>query len=178
MISRAASPRTSFRSAASLRDFVVQVIDALWFVTVFAFSALFILAATDWRLAVPLALWIAGYVATLGYFVPRIRKRSQELAHKRATLTGRIVDSYTNIQTVKLFAHLEREDEQAREAIVEHTDAFHRQTRTITWLNLTVSTSNSALLVNHRRRSACCCGAPAPSRSATSRSRPASRCAS
>ena len=134
------------QSAASLRDSVVQVIDALWFVTVFAFSALFILAATDWRLGVPLALWICGYVATLGYFVPRIRKRSQELAHKRATLTGRIVDSYTNIQTVKLFAHLEREDEQAREAIVEHTDAFHRQTRTITWLNLTVSTSNSALL--------------------------------
>ncbi len=134
------------QAAASLRDSVVQVIDALWFVTVFAFSALFILAATDWRLGVPLALWICGYVATLGYFVPRIRMRSEELAHKRANLTGRIVDSYTNIQTVKLFAHLEREDEQARDAIVEHTAAFHRQTRTITLLNLTVSSSNSVLL--------------------------------
>ena len=55
----------------------------------------------------------------------------------RATLTGRIVDSYTNIQTVKLFAHLEREDEHAREALVDHTAAFHRQTRLITLLNLT-----------------------------------------
>ena len=64
--------------------------------------------------------------ATLAYFVPRIRRRSEELAHMRATLTGRIVDSYANIQTVKLFAHLEREDDHAREALADHTAAFHR----------------------------------------------------
>jgi ATP-binding cassette subfamily B multidrug efflux pump len=66
----------------------------------------------------------------------------------RATVTGRIVDSYTNIQTVKFFAHLEREDEHAREALADHTEAFHRQTRLITLLNLTVSVSNSVLLVS------------------------------
>ena len=136
------------QAAASLRDSVVQVIDALWFVAVFAISALVIFAETDWRLACPLALWIAGYLATLAYFIPRIRRRSQELAHMRATLTGRIVDSYANIQTVKLFAHLEREDQHAREALLDHTAAFHRQTRMITLLNLTVSTSNSLLLVS------------------------------
>ena len=124
------------------------MIDALWFVAVFAISALVIFAATDWRLACPLALWIAGYLATLAYFIPRIRRRSQELAHMRATLTGRIVDSYANIQTVKLFAHLEREDQHAREALLDHTAAFHRQTRMITLLNLTVSTSNSLLLAS------------------------------
>ena len=136
------------QAAAALRDSVVQIIDALWFVTVFAFSALFIFAQTDWRLAGPLALWIVVYVLALSYFVPRIRRRSETLAHMRATLTGRIVDSYTNIQTVKLFAHLEREDEHAREALVDHTAAFHRQTRLITLLNLTVSVSNSVLLVS------------------------------
>ena len=136
------------QAAASLRDLVVQVIDALWFVAVFAISALVIFAETDWRLACPLALWIAGYLATLAYFIPRIRRRSQELAHMRATLTGRIVDSYANIQTVKLFAHLEREDQHAREALLDHTAAFHRQTRMITLLNLTVSTSNSLLLAS------------------------------
>ena len=136
------------QAAASLRDSVVQVIDALWFVAVFAISALVIFAETDWRLACPLALWIAGYLATLAYFIPRIRRRSQELAHRRATLTGRIVDSYANIQTVKLFAHLEREDQHAREALLDHTAAFHRQTRMITLLNLTVSSSNSLLLVS------------------------------
>jgi ATP-binding cassette subfamily B multidrug efflux pump len=136
------------QAAASLRDSVVQVIDALWFVAVFAISALVIFAETDWRLACPLALWIAAYLATLAYFIPRIRRRSQELAHMRATLTGRIVDSYANIQTVKLFAHLEREDQHAREALLDHTAAFHRQTRMITLLNLTVSTSNSLLLAS------------------------------
>ena len=136
------------QAAASLRDLVVQVIDALWFVAVFAISALVIFAETDWRLACPLALWIAAYLATLAYFIPRIRRRSQELAHMRATLTGRIVDSYANIQTVKLFAHLEREDQHAREALLDHTAAFHRQTRMITLMNLTVSTSNSLLLAS------------------------------
>ena len=135
------------QSAASLRDSVVQIIDALWFVTVFAVTSLVIFAGTDWRLACPLALWIAGYLAALAFFVPKIRRRSEQLAHMRATLTGRVVDSYTNIQTVKLFAHLEREDEHARQALVDHTAAFRRQTRLITFLNLTVSTSNSVLLV-------------------------------
>jgi ATP-binding cassette, subfamily B, multidrug efflux pump len=136
------------QAAASLRDSVVQIIDALWFVTVFAVSALVIFAETDLRLAGPLILWILVYVSALSYFVPRIRRRSEALAHMRATVTGRIVDSYTNIQTVKLFAHLEREDEHAREALADHTAAFHRQTRLITFLNLTVSVSNSILLVS------------------------------
>ena len=65
----------------------------------------------------------------------------------RATVTGRIVDSYTNIQTVKLFANLEREDDHASEALANHTAAFRRQTRLITLLNVTVSSSNSVLLV-------------------------------
>jgi ATP-binding cassette, subfamily B, multidrug efflux pump len=136
------------QAGAALRDSVVQIIDALWFVTVFAFSALFIFIATDWRLACPLVLWILVYVSALFFFVPRIRRRSEALAHMRATLTGRIVDSYTNIQTVKLFAHLEREDDHAREALADHTAAFRRQTRLITFLNLTVSLSNAILLVS------------------------------
>ena len=135
------------QSAASLRDSTVQVIDALWFVTVFSASALTILAETDWRLTLPLGAWIVVYATTLALFVPRIRERSQVLANRRAVLTGRIVDSYTNIQAVKLFAHLEREDDHAREALKAHTDDFQRQTRLITLMNLCVSSGNGALIV-------------------------------
>jgi ATP-binding cassette subfamily B multidrug efflux pump len=135
------------QTGVSMRDSVIQVIDSLWFVAVFVATALAILISADWRLAVPLALWVAAYVGALAYFVPRVRARSQYLADRRATLTGRIVDSYANIQTVKLFAHLEREDVHAREALTAHTDAYRSQTRILTLLNLCVSAINSLLLV-------------------------------
>ena len=124
------------QTGPSLRESMVQIIDALWFVAIFAVSALVIFAQADWRLGCPLALWILAYVAALAYFVPRIRAPLRAIAHMRAIVTGRIVDSYTNIQTVKLFAHLEREDDHAREALVDHTAAFQGQTRLITLMNL------------------------------------------
>ena len=135
------------QAAPSLRDSVVQIIDAFWFVTVFAVSALVIFMRMDLRLVAPLAFWIVAYIATLVAFVPRIRRRSEQLAHRRATVTGRIVDSYTNIQTVKLFAHVAREDDHARDSLADHLAIFHLQTRLITLMNLTVSTLNSVLLV-------------------------------
>jgi ATP-binding cassette subfamily B multidrug efflux pump len=135
------------QTGASLRDSVVQVIDAIWFVTVFAMSALVIFAGADWRLACPLVLWIAGYVATLSHFVPRIRDKSVMMSEMRSLITGRIVDSYANIQTVKLFAHIEREDAHAREAIEQHTATFQSETRLITLMNVTVSLMNSALVL-------------------------------
>ena len=134
------------QSAASLRESTVQAIDALWFVATFATTALVLLARADIRLAIPLALWIAYYVGVLVVMVPRIRRRSEELAHERANLTGRVVDAYSNIQTVKLFARIEREDEDGREAIVSHTAAFHRQTRLLTWLNLFVIAGNNLMI--------------------------------
>jgi ATP-binding cassette subfamily B multidrug efflux pump len=135
------------QTGPALRESIVQIIDALWFVAIFAVSALIIFAQADWRLAGPLALWILAYVAALVYFVPRIRRRAEAIARLRAIVTGRIVDSYANIQTVKLFAHLEREDAHAREALVEHTAAFQSQTRLITVMNTTVSVLNSVLIV-------------------------------
>ena len=135
------------QTGPALRESLVQIIDALWFVTIFAATALVIFAQADWRLALPLAAWICAYASALGWFVPRIRRRSETLAHMRAILTGRIVDSYTNIQTVKLFAQIEGEDRHAGEALDDHLKAFHRQTRLITIMNAIISSSNSSLLL-------------------------------
>ncbi len=135
------------QTGPALRESIVQIIDALWFVAIFAGSALVIFAKADWRLGCPLALWILAYVTALAYFVPRIRRRAEQIAHMRAIVTGRIVDSYTNIQTVKLFAHLEREDAHAREALVAHTATFQNETRLITVMNTSVSGLNSVLIV-------------------------------
>ncbi|MGB8900324.1 MAG: ABC transporter ATP-binding protein, partial [Methylocella sp.] len=135
------------QTGPSLRESVVQIIDAVWFVTMFAVSALVIFAQADWRLACPLALWILAYVATLRHFVPQIRNRSAVMSEVRSVLTGRIVDSYTNIQTVKLFASPEREDDYARASLAEHTATFLSETRLITLMNATVTILNSILIM-------------------------------
>ncbi|MBN9019887.1 MAG: ABC transporter ATP-binding protein [Rhizobiales bacterium] len=135
------------QTGPALRESVTQIIDALWFVIIFAISALVIFADADWRLTIPLTLWIVCYVATLVHFVPRIRDRATAMSEVRSVLTGRIVDSYTNIQTVKLFAHPDREDDYARDILVEHTETFRSETRLITLMNATVSTLNGILIV-------------------------------
>jgi ABC-type multidrug transport system fused ATPase/permease subunit len=68
------------------------------------FAAMALLGGTDWRLALPIAVWFPAYALLLRVLVPRLRDRSRKASEARSLLTGRIVDSYTNIQTVKLFA--------------------------------------------------------------------------
>jgi ATP-binding cassette subfamily B multidrug efflux pump len=134
------------QTGPSLRDSVVQILDTLWFVGVFSVSALVLFAQADWRLALPLALWILAYVVTLIHFVPQVRDKAMQMSEMRSVVTGRIVDSYTNIQTVKLFAHPEREDAHAREALEEHTAVVRSETRLITLMNVCVSVLNAVLI--------------------------------
>ncbi len=134
------------QTGPALRESVVQVCEAIWFVAVYATSAMILFAELDWRLVLPVAAWIAFFVGVLVYFVPRIRDLSTEVSEARSMLTGRLVDSYTNIQTVKLFAHAGREDAYAEEALRDHTAAFRTETRAITVMNGLVTTSTSILI--------------------------------
>jgi len=140
------------QTGPALRESVVQVTDALWFVAIYATSALVLFADNDLRLTIPLLLWIAGFIGLLSYFVPRIRDRAAIMSEARSMLTGRIVDSYTNINTVKLFAPADprfgqREDDYAREGLADHTGKFRAQQRLITGLEATVWTLNGVLVV-------------------------------
>ena len=134
------------QTGPALRESAVQVCDALWFVTIYAFSSLVLFGQLDAWLTVPLAVWIGLFVFVLIYFVPRIRKRSVIVSEARSMLTGRIVDSYTNIQTVKLFAHTAREDDYARDAVEDHLKKFRHSTRLITAMSSTVVTMNGLLI--------------------------------
>src|SRR5262249_35568107 len=89
------------QTAPALRDSVVQVIDAIWYAAVQWIGAAIIFAAADWRLLIPLVAWLALYGGALVVFVPRIKERSTAASEARSMLVGRIVDSYTNILTVK-----------------------------------------------------------------------------
>ena len=82
------------------------------------------MALSDWRLALPTLLWSAGYVVFLRYFVPRMRDLSKLSSEGRSLVMARVVDSYTNILTVKLFARPAQEDAYVREAIDEHQEAI------------------------------------------------------
>ena len=145
-ISPGASPSKIIQTGPALRESVVQVCDALWFVTIYSFSSLVLFGQLDTWLTVPLAIWIGLFVFVLIYFVPRIRKRSVIVSEARSMLTGRIVDSYTNIQTVKLFAHTSREDDYARDAVDDHLKKFRHSTRLITAMSSTVVTMNGLLI--------------------------------
>ena len=105
------------QSGQSLGDFLINLIQSIWFFTVFSITSIGLFAALDWRLALLLALWFAAYFGILAVTLPEVRRRSKIRSHARSSLNGRIVDSYTNIQTVKLFAGTDNEDLFGREAL-------------------------------------------------------------
>jgi ATP-binding cassette subfamily B multidrug efflux pump len=135
------------QTGPSLRESVVSATNAVWYIIVYGTSAVVLLASIDLRLALPMLGWFCGYVLMLRYFVPRMRDRSRAMSEVRSALTGRIVDSYTNILTVKLFARARDEDDFVRESIDEHTTTFRRQLRMTTRYILTLNLINACLIV-------------------------------
>jgi ATP-binding cassette subfamily B multidrug efflux pump len=131
----------------AVRECVVSSIRAIWYIAIYGISALVLMAIADWRLAVPTALWVAGYVVFLSYFVPRMRDLAKKSSEMRSHVMGRIVDSYTNILTVKLFARARDEDAFVREVIEQHTAAMAAHMRLITRFMLVLSAMNALLLV-------------------------------
>jgi ATP-binding cassette subfamily B multidrug efflux pump len=99
----------------SLRDSAVAAVDALWHVLIYSISALVLFAEADWRLMIPLICWMVLYILSLYYFVPRVKERAVISSDARSKLMGRIVDGYSNIATLKLFAHTSMEQQYARE---------------------------------------------------------------
>ena len=136
------------QTGPALRESAIEAIDAVWFVGVYWLAAIVLFADADVRLIAPLVAWLVLYVAALFYFVPRLKQMAVETSEARSMLTGRIVDSYTNILTVKLFAHTEREDDYARFAMQEQLDKIRLQLRLTTWMEMTIVTMNGALIVS------------------------------
>ena len=131
----------------AVRDSVANSCDIVVWVVVHWIGTMLLFFWADWRLTIPLLVWLAGYIVALRYFVPRIEKLSHAASESRSALMGRIVDSYTNMMTVKLFAHAEREDQFAKEAIAENVQKFQEQTRLNTEMEVTLWTLNGIVLV-------------------------------
>lgn len=117
----------------TLRSSVVSVVSVVWYLVALGLITSGILAAASWWLVLPVALWTLAYIGFLIAIVPQIRRGSKAIAYARSDFVGRIVDSYTNIMTVKLFARPEEEDQFVREAVDQHTARMITQHR---WLSL------------------------------------------
>ncbi|MGI9416018.1 MAG: ABC transporter ATP-binding protein [Hyphomicrobiales bacterium] len=134
------------QTALGVRETVLEITEVLLYVSVYFTGGLILFASSDLRLTAPMLLWLAGYVATMYHFIPRLKEISKEQANARSVVTGRVVDSYTNIDTVKMFAHADREDSYARAGMEVFLDTVHRQMRLVTWLTITLNILNGFLL--------------------------------
>ena len=133
------------QTSLAVRETVMKLLDVLMYILVYFISMLVLIAQADYRLVLPMLGWLAGYIAIQLYFVPRLRRISEEQADARSTMTGRIVDSYTNISTVKLFAHNQRELSYAKESMNGFLATVHKQMRMVTGLNVCVQSLNYLL---------------------------------
>ncbi|MBF9033002.1 ATP-binding cassette domain-containing protein [Rhodobacterales bacterium HKCCE2091] len=105
------------QTANALTLTVNETINAVVFAVSSLIGSVLLLGAIDWRVAALLAVWLVLYFWMIGWFLPRIRKRSAARAGARAMVTGQVVDTITNVKTVKLFGHTEHEDRAAISAL-------------------------------------------------------------
>ncbi len=134
------------QTALAVRDTVMKLLDVMLFVTVYLITTLLLVASADPRLCLPLLAWLVIYIGILYFFVPKLRNISTIQADARSLMTGRIVDSYTNIMTLKLFSHTQRESDYVKEAMHEFLTTVHPQMRLVTWLSISVWSINMLLV--------------------------------
>jgi len=134
------------QTAPSVRSTLTATVTTVWYILVYGVSAITLTASADRWLAVPILLWFCGYAALLVYFVPRMRERSKVSSEARSALTGRIVDSYTNILTVKLFARAHEEDLYVRNAVDRYVDLFSASQRLLTVFGTVLDVLNALLM--------------------------------
>ncbi len=135
------------QTGGSLRASAVQIVDAIWYVTIYTGSAIVLFAKADFWLAAPLVVWVFAYIGLLAFFIPRVKQRSWKASEARSKLMGRIVDGYSNVLTLKLFAHTHREEAYVADAMAEQTDKLRWMTRVTTAMDASITSLNGFLIV-------------------------------
>ena len=134
------------QTALSLRDSVVSVNGLMVYVGVYFSSSAVIFMSSDWRLVIPLLMWLCAYIAVMRLFLPALKQVSTEQSDARSIMTGRVVDAYTNIQTVKMFSTNNDEEQYAKYSMQQMLSSVHRQMRLVTRLNATLILINALLI--------------------------------
>ncbi len=136
------------QAAMGVRDVVMKFTQVAAWVVTFFIAAVASFAANDLRLSLPLAVWCVGYAFAIRHFVPKLGKLAERQADMRSLVTGRIVDTYTNMPTVKLFAHASREDDYAREGMGWMLESVYESMRVSTHMNAVLNVLNGLLMTS------------------------------
>ncbi len=134
------------QSSLGIREVVMKLLDILVYVSVYFLTMVALIAQADLRLAIPVIIWLVAYGGIIWFFVPRLSAVAERQANARSEMTGRIVDSYTNISTVKLFAHAGHEEIYAKDSMRIFLDSVHPQMRLVTFFEVFVTTINCLLI--------------------------------
>ncbi len=134
------------QSSQATRETVMKFVDLMVYLAVYLVSMLVMITQADSMLVIPILIWLGIYILIQCYFVPRLKQISTEQADAQSTMTGRIVDTYTNITTVKLFSHAQRETDYAHQGMKHYLGTVYKQMRTLTALLYSVDILNYLLL--------------------------------
>ncbi|GHG74841.1 multidrug ABC transporter ATP-binding protein [Alishewanella longhuensis] len=134
------------QTSLAVRETVMKLLDVLVYVLVYFSAMLYFVADADLRLIIPMLVWLVFYIVLQLYFVPRLKRVATAQADARSEMTGRIVDSYTNINTIKLFSYTQREEAYARDSMEVFLKPVYQQMRLATGLSVSVQTLNYLLV--------------------------------
>ena len=128
-------------------DAIFQIFDAITFSLAYVVGAVILLSTADPRLALPLIGWLVLYGFLVRWTIRRVGPASKAASDARSEVTGRVVDSYTNIHSVKMFASHDGEIEYAREAIENTRRTFQKEMRIFTIMDIALVILNGLLIV-------------------------------
>ncbi len=135
-----------FQSGMATGDMMIALLQVIWLIAVYSVTTGVILFSLDWQLGAIVAVWVTSILLIARYFVPRVRDHARITAESGSAVTGRMVDAYANIQTVKLYGSEKSEEAGVYEASRNHRDEIIRFTRVLTLLRVTANTANSVAL--------------------------------
>ncbi len=136
------------QTALGVREVVSRIADIMVYVAVYFTAAVIVVAEANIWLSLPFLVWVSAYLLTIRFFIPKLRDVSKDQANARSVMTGHVVDAYTNIATVKLFSHAEREEDYARRSMTGFLKTVFQQMRLVTGLNIVLVFINMVLLTS------------------------------
>jgi ATP-binding cassette, subfamily B, multidrug efflux pump len=135
------------QSGVSAGDFMISLLQVAWFIIVYAITTLVLVTELDIRLGAVVGLWLLCFAITAYVFIPRVRKKAKESAHSYSGVSGRLVDTYSNIQSVKLFGSIEKENSGGRSAFEAFIGTVQEVNRLITSVRITMTLVNGIMII-------------------------------